>query len=84
VSNFAVVKEKKARPYDRTACCFYCKKMVKLNMPRHLIHVHGHETEAAKVLSCKYKQQKRLELVRLTNRGNFNYNCRLIEEAAVI
>jgi len=42
---------------------FFCEKMVKLNLPRHLTRVHGHETEAAKALSCKDKQQKRLELV---------------------
>ena len=61
--NFAVVKEKKARAYVKTACCFYYEKMVKVNLPRHLTHVHGHETEVAKVLSSKDKQQKRLELV---------------------
>ena len=72
------VKARK-RSYDRVSCCFYCKKMIKMNMPRHLRRVHSQETEVAEVLVCKDKHRRMLGFMWLTCRGNFNHNCTVIE-----
>jgi len=80
-------EEEEARPaveakkslYDKTLCCFYCKKILKRKMLRHLRRVHANEAEVAEALVCKDRQQRILEITQLTNLGNFNHNCKVIE-----
>jgi len=67
------------RSYDRLSCCFYCKKILKRKMLRHLTNVHANEAEVAEALACKDKQRRILGIARLTNLGNFNHNCKVIE-----
>jgi len=67
------------RSYDRLSCCFYCKKILKRKMLRHLTNVHANEAEIAEVLACKDKKRRILGITQLTNLGNFNYNCKVIE-----
>ena len=70
---------RKARSYDRTMVCFYCDKVIKLNMPRHLKRVHSDEADVARLLACSSAEEKKLGFARLTNRGNFKHNCNVIE-----
>ena len=70
---------KKGRRYDKQMACMYCNKLIKLNMPRHLVRAHGSEFEVAKLLAYSNKNQKLLGFARLTNRGNFLHNYRVME-----
>jgi hypothetical protein len=75
-----VKTEKKAgkRTYDKVLACFFCRKLLKLKIKRHLEMVHAKEPEVEQVLLSSEEDCK-LGFARLTNRGNFNHNIRVLE-----
>jgi len=70
------------RVYDKQLACFFCPKLLKNKMKRHLMTVHQLEPEVATILALSSKSEQNVEISRLTNRGNFNHNARVLEAGA--
>jgi hypothetical protein len=65
---------KAVRKYDKVLACFYCHKLLKMKMKRHLETVHRDEPEVQRLLLLADKSEKKTGFARLVNRGNFIHN----------
>lgn len=72
-------KDDGRRIYDKQLACFFCEKLFKNKMKRHLMAVHQKEPEVAIIVGLPSKSEQDLEFARLTNRGNFNHNVRTLD-----
>lgn len=68
----------KKRQYNEVLACFFCGKLLKMKMKRHLVSVHKDEPEVAKIMRLPDGKEQQKELARLRNRGNFNYNTNVL------
>lgn len=75
----ASVKKKQIRSYDKVLACFYCQKLKKLKMKRHLETVHRKEHEVCRLNSITDNKERKLGFARLISRGNFNHNVGVLE-----
>jgi len=48
-----VAKSAVKRKYDNVLACFFCGKLLKMKMQRHLVSVHKDEREVAKIMSLQ-------------------------------
>jgi len=69
----------KKRKYNKVLACFYCGKLLKMKMQRHLISVHKNEREVAELLAVEGPKLRCVGFARLRNRGNFNHNTTVLE-----
>jgi hypothetical protein len=66
------------RKYDKLLACFFCHKLLKMKMKRHLISVHRDEPEVTEILQITDEKEKALEFSRLVKRGNFLHNASVL------
>ena len=66
------------RAYDKELCCYFCQRMFKHKIKRHLVSVHKNEPEVVSILS-KSKSDQKLLFSSLVHRGNFNHNVQVLE-----
>jgi predicted transcriptional regulator len=71
--------ESKKRCYDKVLACFFCKKLLKMKMKRHLVTVHKTEPEVVHILKLPDLKQREIEFARLVNRGNFLHNTEVLQ-----
>lgn len=67
------------RVYDKQLSCYFCHKLLKQKMKRHLETVHKNEPEVSSILLNSKKKQTLL-FAGLVCRGNFNHNIRVLEK----
>ena len=67
------------RRYDKVLCCFFCQKLVKCKMKRHLVAVHKNETEVARLMTLTDESERRKGFRSLLSRGNFSHNMDVMD-----
>jgi len=62
------------RKYDKQMACFFCEKLLKGKLRRHMEKMHRNEHEVAKLMALSSKEKSRMGFLELKNRGNFKHN----------
>ena len=62
------------RDYNKIDCCYYCKRFYKSKISKHYSNIHRDEKIVKKLLRMESKERI-IQLYRLTQLGNFQYNC---------
>ena len=65
------------RIYNKYHCCFFCEKIVKLKIARHMRSVHKKEYE---IYLAKQDFDEKTAVELLKNKGNYFHNVRIINE----
>ena len=74
----AVSTGRSKRQYDELLSCFFCGKLLKMKMRRHLTGVHRKEPEIVRIMKLGSEERER-ELARIRNHGNFIHNTSVLE-----
>ena len=64
--------------YDTINSCYFCRKLIKQKMKRHLSTVHASE-ERVKEASSGTKVEQQYKFVKLMNEGNYAHNIRVLK-----
>lgn len=68
-----------SRSYNKNLACYFCNKLYKQKIKRHLQTVHAKEPEIESLATKSVAEQKH-RFDELKIRGNFNHNLRVLEE----
>jgi hypothetical protein len=71
---------KKKRSYNKLLACYFCHKLLKLKMKRHLETVHAKEPEVAELLNTASLSERALGFSRFINRGILFITSRFLKK----
>lgn len=74
-----VTKRKGHRMYDKTLACYFCEKLLKHRIQKHIENVHGNEMMVAEAVAKTSKTERENKMKKIKNLGAFKYNIKVIK-----
>ena len=67
------------RVYDKRQACYFCGDLI-IKIARHYEKAHSDEIRIQKILGASDKDERKKELERIRNMGNFNHNLKILQK----
>jgi hypothetical protein len=65
--------------YDKTLACYFCEKLFKHRIQKHIKNVHGNEMMVAEAVTKISKTERENKMKKIKNLGSFKYNINVIK-----